>query len=233
MTEPKPTAPNADAHVDVDADVHVDVEAGKNRASRIELISVVLIALTSILTAWSAFQSTKWSGEMSIRFNQAGASRTESVRQSNIADRQLTLDVSLISTFAEALAHGDIELAEVYQARFPDHLAVAVEAWAATDPLVSPDAPGTPFDMPEYRLEAADEAERLAQRADDLAQQAQKAGSRSDRYTLTSVMYASVILLAALAVKVGRIALQRRMLLGAGLLLAATVLTLATFPIKL
>lgn len=221
MTDPNTTAAEAEA------------DGARTRSNRIELISVLLIALTSILTAWSAFQSTKWSGEMSIRFNQAGAARTESVRQSNIADRQLTLDVSLISTFAEALTHGDIELAELYQERFPDHLAVAVDAWSATDPLVSPDAPGTPFDMPEYRLVASEEAERLALRADDLAQQAQKAGSRSDRYTLTSVMYASVILLAALAVKVDRVLLQRRMLFGAGALLTVTVIALATFPIKL
>lgn len=206
---------------------------GAARANRIELISVVLIALTSVLTAWSAFQSTKWSGEMSIRFNQAGAARTESVRQSNIADRQLTLDVSLISTFAEALAHGDLELAEVYQERFPEHLAVAVDAWAATEPLTTPDAPGTPFAMPEYRLEASEEADRLARRADDLARQAQQAGRRSDRYTLTSVMYASVILLAVLAVKVDRLVLQRWMMWGAGALLAVTVLALASFPIKL
>ncbi len=204
----------------------------RTRSNRIELISVLLIALTSILTAWSAFQSTKWSGEMSIRFNQAGAARTESVRQSNIADRQLTLDVSLISTFAEALTHGDFELAALYQERFPEHLAVAVDAWSATDPLVSPDAPGTPFDMPEYRLAEAEEAQRLAEQADDLARQAQRAGSHGDRYTLTSVMYASVILLAALAVKVNRITLQRRMLWGSGVLLAVTVVTLVTFPVK-
>lgn len=200
---------------------------------RIELLSVLLIALTSVLTAWAAFQATKWNGQMSIRFNQGSAARTESVRMSNLADRQLTVDVSVMTSFAEAVARGDVELAEFYQERFPEHLAVAVDAWIATDPVNSDDAPASPFEMDEYRLEASEEADRLAQRAEQLARQAEQAGARGDRYVMTAVMFSTVILMAALAVKVSKIRLQWTMLGSAGALLLAITAVIATFPVKL
>ena len=34
--------------------------------NRIELISVLLIALTAVATAWSAFQASRWGAEMTL-----------------------------------------------------------------------------------------------------------------------------------------------------------------------
>ena len=45
--------------------------------------------------------------------------------------------------------------------RFRDEFRPAFEAWQATDPLVTPGVPRTPFAMPEYRLEATARAEEL------------------------------------------------------------------------
>ena len=36
-----------------------------------EMIAVVLLTVTAIVTAWSGFQASKWSGAMSISFSQA------------------------------------------------------------------------------------------------------------------------------------------------------------------
>jgi hypothetical protein len=47
---------------------------------RIELVATVLLACATVLTAWSAFESTKWSGTQTIHFSQAGADRTESAK---------------------------------------------------------------------------------------------------------------------------------------------------------
>lgn len=200
---------------------------------RLELLSVLVIAITSVLTAWIAFQATKWNTEMSITFNESNIAQTESVRNSNMAGRQLSVDVSLMTAFVEATAKGDSELAEFLRARFPDRLAVAVDAWLATEPLTSEDAPATPFDMDAYRLEAAEEAEILAAEADRLTEQAQEAGNRADRYTLTTVVLATAILMAALAVKMTAIHLQRAMLGLAFAILILTLLVTATFPVKL
>lgn len=198
-----------------------------------ELIAVLLIALTAVFTAWSAFQSSKWGGVMSIRFNEAGAARTESVRNSNLANNQTAIDISLFSNWADAVAAGDGELADFYQARFPDRLAVAVDAWLATEPLESEDAPASPFDMDEYRVEAQEEAAGLEARAERRSALARDSNQTGDNYTVTSVFFATAILLAALSSKVGRLLLRVVLLTGSLVLLLGTAVVMATFPVEI
>jgi hypothetical protein len=203
------------------------------KRERVELISVLLIALTAVLTAWSAFQSSKWGGVMAIRFNEAGAARTESVRESNLANRQITIDVTLFTKYVDAVAVEDTELAGFYRDRLPDRLAVAVDAWLETDPLESPQAPSSPFEMSEYRIEASELADELEATADLRANEARQANQRSDNYTITSVFFATVILLAALSGKVERPSLRMAMLVGAFVLFVATSSVIATFPVEI
>lgn len=199
---------------------------------RIELFSVMLIALTAVLAAWSAFQSSKWGGEMSIRFSEASALRTESVRESNLANRETIVDVGLFSDFAAAAADGDEELATFFQERFPDRLAVAVDAWLATDPLVAEDAPGSPFDMDEYVSAPSERAADLERQAEERAEAARDANQRGDNYTLTSIFLATVLLLAALSVKVDDTRMQRMLLGAAVVVFILTAVVISTFPVE-
>lgn len=203
-----------------------------NFARRIELAGVLLIALTAVLTAWTAFESSKWGGVMSIEFSTANATRTESIRQSNLANRQTVVDVSVFTSYVDAVAADDTNLADFYAQRFPDRLAVAVEAWEATDPLEDPDAPATPFDMPEYVLDAADEADRLETEAAAASQRARDSNQRSDNYTVTTVFLATVLLLAALSSKVDNPRLQVALLVTALVIFVAIGIVVASFPVE-
>lgn len=210
-----------------------DEAARSQLANRLELLGVLLIALTAVLTAWSAFQSSKWSGVMAIRFNEAGAARTESVRNSDIASGQLSIDVGLFTEFADAVAGDQAELADFYRARFPERLTTAVDAWLATDPLDSPGAPSSPFEMAEYELDAREQAADLEATAERRSTQARDANQTGDDYTVTSVAFATVILLAALSGKVDQRHLQIGLLVGAFVLFLGTVGVIATFPIEI
>jgi hypothetical protein len=168
----------------------------------LETFTVVLIALTAVLTAWTAFESSKWGGEMSIRFSEAGALRTESVRASNLANRQTVIDVTLFTSFADAYFDGDDARMAFYQERFPERLAVAVDAWIASQPLIDPEAAASPFDLPEYRLEAAEESAALEDDAEARSGLARQANQRGDNYQVTSIFLATVLLLAAVSTRV-------------------------------
>jgi hypothetical protein len=213
------------------ADATDDRESGWGR--RIELFSVLLIALTAVLTAWSGFEASKWGGVMSIRFAEAGAARTESVRAANLANRQTTVDVGLFTAYAQAVGQEDDQLATFLEDRFPDRLAVAADAWLATRPLRTPGAPATPFDMPEYVSEANERAERLERDADELADRARDANQRGDNYTITTIFLATVLLLAALSTKVASVQLQRSILGVAMVVFVATGVVIATFPVEI
>src|SRR6476620_3630407 len=55
-----------------------------------EVVVVVLLSVTTILTAWVGFQSSKWGGAMSISFSQASTQRIEATRYEGVANRKLS-----------------------------------------------------------------------------------------------------------------------------------------------
>jgi hypothetical protein len=60
-----------------------------------------------------------------------------------------------------------------------------------------------------------------------------QANQRGDNYTITTVFFATVILLAALAGKVDSPRLRTVRLVGATVLFVGTALTVATFPVEI
>jgi hypothetical protein len=198
----------------------------------LELLAVVLMSLTAIATAWTGFQSSKWSGIMSIRFSEAAANRTESVRWSNIAAQEVNLDASVFIAWVEAVAVGDAQLADFVQERFPRRLHEATEAWLATDPLDDPDAPTSPFVMDEYVNDATVEALRLEALAEERSLEAREANQRSDNYVLTTIVFASVLFFAALSSKLYHRRPRVLLLSVAGVAFVAAVGVVLSFPIQ-
>ena len=206
--------------------------AEENRAQtdRRELVAVILLAVTAILTAWTGFQASKWSGAMSISFSQASAARIEAGRLEGTANRKQTIQVSLFTQWLDAYQGGDQELADFLEARFPEPLATAFPQWVADEPLQNPDAAPTPFDMPSYVIPELALAEQSDRRADERFARALVYNQRGDNYTLLTVAFAVVLFLGALS---GRMRQQRAqwLLLGVGAV-GSLVLTgvLLSFP---
>lgn len=162
---------------------------------------------------------------------EGAAARTESVRQSDLGSQQFTTDNLAFSNWLNAEAAGDEELADFYIERFPDELAEAFIVWEDLDPLEDPDAPASPFDTDEYVLPADIEAEMLRERADDLSAEAAEANQTGDNYTLTTVIYAVVLLLAALSTKVRRSQTETLLLVLAAVVFAGTTVAVVTLPV--
>lgn len=222
-------------------------ESARERGSKLELAATVVLAIATVVTAWSAFQSAKWSGVQSINFSKASAERTESVRASNRANTQTAVDVDTFVAWASAVSEersGARPSTQPYTPepgtlsgflfeRFRPEFKPAVQAWLTTRPLTTPGAPSSPFVMPEYKLAEAMKADRLARQADESRQAALESNQRSDNYVLTTVLFASVLFFAGISTKlVGR---RSRLLMfgcAVALLLAGAVI-LATFPVEI
>lgn len=188
---------------------------------RIELIATVLLAVAAILTAWSAFQSAKWSGMQSIHFSEAGAARTESTRFDTRAGQLVQIDVGLWTQWVSALSadldSGAVVLdnASEYEptpgtlsgflfVRFRDEFKPAVAAWLATDPVDDPDAPPSPFAMEEYVVADAVTADELSVKAEASATEARASNQNSDNYVLTAVLFATVLFFAGISSKLAQ-----------------------------
>jgi hypothetical protein len=195
-----------------------------------ELIAVVLLSITTILTAWSGFQNSKWSGQMSVSFSQASSDRIAAARADGDANRKVTVQVGLFTQWLQAASLDDQGLMAMLVNRFPEPLATAFTAWTATNPLTNADAPSSPFVMPEYQVPELADAAAYDAKADAKFAEALEYNTRGDHYTLLTVAFASVLFFSAIS---GRMRSRRSQwaLLGVGLVvftLAAGFLV--TFP---
>lgn len=188
------------------------------------------MSVTAIATAWSGFQLVKWGGAMAIAFSQAGAERLSAARADNDANRQLTLQVQVYTSWVVAKAEGDERLANYISDRFTEPLRTAWITWMALDPATNPAAPATPFDMPEYTQPDAVLAQEADARSEALFVQALENNRRGDNYALLTVIFASVLFFAGISLRM-KSAVNSWIMLGIGFtLFAVAVGLIATYP---
>ncbi len=217
---------------------------------RIELVATVLLACATVLTAWSAFESTKWSGTQTIHFSQASADRTESAKDSNRANAQQIVDVNTYISWVAALAEerridpnaskapdgsyaaDPNALSGFLFERFRSEFKPAVQAWLEQDPLENPEASPTPFTLPEYQLAEQVKADRLEASASREGELARRDNQRGDNYVLTTVLFASVLFFAGVSSKLGSTRNRLFTISLAVVVLIAGIAILLTFPVQ-
>ena len=199
------------------------------RDRRVELIAAIMLSIATVVTAWSAYQATRWSGDQAENYTSASATRTESVRSSTEANRQVLIDVDTFLGWLDAAQSGQRSLADDIHARMREEFLPAFDAWLATAPPGSiPD--GTPFALPEFRLAAVEKADRLEAEAAALFDEGTEANQIGDNFVLAAVLFASVLFFAGLAGTFNSVRAQVFLLaLGAVMLVTGTVVVV-TLP---
>jgi hypothetical protein len=171
----------------------------RNRRAWGEIAVVVVLGLTALATAWSSYQASLWSGIQSSNYSQASGARTNAAQQRTEANQFRMADLSLFETHINALITDEQDVADFYRERFRPEFVPAYEAWIAEDPFTNPDAPRSPFVMPEYTIAQDANAEELEAKADKLFADGELANTYSDTYTLTTLLFAAVLFFAAVA----------------------------------
>jgi len=199
----------------------------------IDVLSTVLLALATVATAWAGYQSSRWHSEQAKLQIKATASRIESTRSQDIADRETQVDVALFVQWVDAQTLGETELARFYSERFSDRLAPAFKAWIAKEPLDNPAAPESPFAMKEYTVAARDEADSQNDAADAFSAQATEDIQRADNYVFAVVLFAACLFFAGLSTRMRSVGSQKAILAMGYLLFVASVAWVATFPVTI
>jgi len=198
----------------------------------VDIVATVLLALATVATAWSGYQASRWNGEQATTAGRANATRLESTRASGLADTQTQIDVATFTQWVDAYARDDRALADFYKRRFRVEFAPAVDAWIATRPLRNPDAPLTPFAMPEYRLAARDEAARLETEADAFAGRVRVNVQRSTNYVLAAVLFAATLFFAGMSAKLPSPRLRLALLVMGLVVFTGALVWIATSPVS-
>jgi hypothetical protein len=200
---------------------------------RLELVSTVLLALATVATAWAAYQSRQWTGEQAQATSHATATRIEENRVSALANRQVQIEVATFIQWLDARQEHHPKLADFYSARFRPEFRPAFTAWLETKPFDNPAAPQTPFAMPQYRLKATADADRLERAAAADSEHSKEANQHADNDMLAVVLFASALFFAGISTKLTTVR-ARTVVLGLGcVVFLGTAIWLVTLPTQL
>ena len=198
----------------------------------VEVAATVLLAFAAVATAWSSYQATRWNGEQAKTSGKVNKTRIEAARASGLANAQQQVDVATFMQWVDSYARGETELVTFYRERFRPEFKPAFNAWIATKPLKTKGAPLTPFAMPQYRLAAKVEADRLDETAEVLSAQVRRNIQRSSNYVLGVVLFAVALFFAGMSTKLTAPGLRKAMLVVGYVIFLGAAVWIATSPVS-
>lgn len=221
-TDVSPPGPDSDSSTESE-------DEKKARLTRVaDIVTVFVLSIMAVLTAWCGFEASKWGGEMSIAFSQASSARIQAGVADGTARDARQYDLTLYTQFVLAERDDRTGLADYIRARFTPEFAKAFDAWEAGGRAAT-----GPFAMAEYVPPGTTEAVEMTQRADAKFAEALVDNQRGDNYSLLTVLFALVLFLTAMSQR-NSVLWIRWTLLGLGLAIALMgLIFMATFPIKI
>ena len=153
----------------------------------LEIVEAIVLALVACLTAWSGYQAARWDSQQSQLYGRSSRMRIEAEAFSVRSNQERQYNASNVNEWLKAEAHGEKNLAELFERRFLPEYRPAFEAWKKTDPLHNPNAPAGPLLMPEYRDSNAAEFTRVDHEATELFEQGTSARETGDHYVRVTV----------------------------------------------
>jgi hypothetical protein len=199
--------------------------AGALLSRHVELEAAILLSIATVLTAWCAYQAARWSGLENRQVTSAMDARIESSSAFQLGMQELAIDSDVFLRYAEAFSSNDVELMEflVTRAMRPEFLPF-FEDWRSSDPLNNPDAARNPLDDEEYLEATFGRSAVLEEQATAQFEEAEDSGETADQYTLSTVLFASVLFFAGISTKLTSLRLTQLMLaLGVVMLVVGVV----------
>ena len=180
----------------------MDVARKESRFDRgVDIASVVLISLATVLTAWAGYEAARWTAVQTQSYNNASSQRIQAAVLSGRTNALEIVDVATFLEYVRAVATHTTDEQDFIYKRFRTEMKRAVDAWIATKPRTNPAAPSSPFAMPQYTLKTTQEAARLNALASESFKQATEANELGDEYVRLTVIFAAVSFLAGISTR--------------------------------
>jgi hypothetical protein len=171
------------------------------RRKWIEPVVAVLMALTTLCTAWCSYQSAAWTRRSNRLFNEYNALERQAALLDVQGSQALIVHSSMFMQLLAAQHAGNEKLASFYAERFPPDVKKAYDAWLAQKPFENRAADPHPFVPNLYKVRGT--AEAVAARTDSVQRlaEAREAGNRSGQFLANTVLFATVLFFAGTAGK--------------------------------
>lgn len=161
----------------------------------LEIIAVLLLAITTLGTAWCGYQASQWSGIQNDYNRQEAEHLLQANREYGLAVQTFAYDSSIIAMYAQAVQAGNTALAQFYRdTTVRKEFLPILDRWEATIR-----AGGTPTPLLEdqsYRDAAAANFRTQQEQGGEAATQALQAGETAQSYVLNTIVLAVALFFA-------------------------------------
>lgn len=164
-----------------------------------EPVAAILMAVSSLSTAWCSYQNSRWSGESSDLGTQADKLERQAAAQHLEARQVEAMQMRLWMEAVDAHLDGDVKLEEFYTRRFTEELKPAYDKWIALKPYDDPAAPPHPFVPGLYSFRFEQEIRDAHTQAAQAEKQSNITGHHASSYLSNTVLLATVLFFAGTA----------------------------------
>ncbi len=168
---------------------------GSRHSRIVQICEVVLLAIVTLTAAWAGYSAARWSTESRVEIAKSSTLRNIATRDDLEAISLRNFDASTFNAWFIAFTLNSPQKEAIAERRFRPAFRVAFNAWMATDPLHNPHAPPGPTYMPQYKLPAQAQANKLDSEATAKFNAGTQAGATSDNYVQITVFLAAVLFL--------------------------------------
>ena len=167
----------------------------------IEPVVAVLMALTTLCTAWCSYESAAWTRQSNRLMNESNALERKAALLDLQGNQTLIVHTSMFMELLAAKHAGNEQLASFYAERFPPDVKKAYDAWLAQKPFENRAADPHPFVPNLYQVRGTAEAAAARAEAASRLAETRAAGNRSGQYLANTVLFATVLFFAGTAGK--------------------------------
>src|SRR5216110_1619388 len=149
------------------------------RKGWVEPSVALLMALTTVGTAWCSYQSAAWTRQSNRLMNEYNSLERRAGVLTLQGMQAATIHTAMFMQLLAAQQAGDEKLRSFYAERFPPDVRKAYDAWLAKKPFENPNADPHPFVPNLYEMRGSREAADASAKAANSQQKAGSAGSIS------------------------------------------------------
>jgi hypothetical protein len=204
-----------------------DREGGRT----LEVLAALLLGLATIGSAWSAFQSTRWSSEERDETRIASDERIEASRLFNLGTQRIVYDAIIASQYAQAVAEERPGLQEFYKsALVRKQFLPILEQWAA-QAAQDPASAVNLLDSPGYLEQQMAESQAAEAKSNEASVRGEEASRNADEYVRISLFMATALFFAGVTGTFRSGFVRAGLLTIATLVIAAGAAQLAELPV--
>lgn len=196
----------------------------------IEIITVLMLALATVGSAWSAFQVSRWNGVETDSSRASAALRIDASREYSLATQIIAYDAAAVSQYAQAVASDNAELQQFLRETIvrPAFLPI-LDSWEAQ--IQAGQLPTNLLQNQDYLDELLAPSQDRDARALAATVKSEDAGDNADDYIRLTLFFASALFFAGVTASFRTRLPKLLLLFGAGLILAIAGALLASYPV--